>query len=62
MKIKLYCDGDDENGNCWYPQCWTGCKYQEDEMSLWKYIKYVLYHRRHGYPMKYHRRTRKNES
>lgn len=35
--MKIHCNYDND-GNCWYPECWEGCNYKITKISIFKYI------------------------
>ena len=41
--MKVHCNYDNKDGNCWYPECWSGCANKVMELNLLQYIKYKYY-------------------
>ncbi|KKN90897.1 hypothetical protein LCGC14_0224810 [marine sediment metagenome] len=40
--MKVHCNYDND-GNCYYPECWEGCNSKIMKLNLFQYIKYKYY-------------------
>lgn len=39
--MKIHCNYNND-GNCYYPVCWAGCRYKIIKISFFRYIKKEL--------------------
>ncbi|KKM64797.1 hypothetical protein LCGC14_1497640 [marine sediment metagenome] len=36
--MKVHCNYDNKDGNCCYPECWSGCPNKIMKISLFRYL------------------------